>query len=436
MSLVNMKTIILLILSAACARVATAQSDTHAFNVDGIDVILRPVAANNVVSVICFIKGGTSYLPATESVALEGLTLGIAASSGTTGMTKDQYQNKLTKMVSTIAGSAGDDYSTFSFRSVKESFSDTWDLFAGVITSPSFDSVEIKNSKRNTITEIKSIKSSPDSYVSYLADSLYFDGHPYARRPSIGEVKEITAKDLQAHFKELFVKSRLLLVVVGNIDQGELKQKIESSIGKLPDGQYAAPVLPTPRQASMPGLVMASKRLPTTYILGDYSAPNRTSDDYWSMVIATTTLSDRLFEEVRTKRNLSYAPESSINPNRTSTGFVYVTTTLPDSAVSVMFACIDSMQQHQMPEEELQGQVAQFITARYMSDETNEQQAKILGMYQILTGSWERSQEIVPIIQRLTPADIQAAAKKYMRNINFAVVGNVDKIDKTLFLSR
>ena len=89
-----------------------------------------------------------------------------------------------------------------------------------------------------------------------------------------------------------------------------------------------------------------------------------------------------------------------------------------------------------MSSEELKDQVAQFITAIYLRNETSETQSVVLGIYQLLTGSWENADRVVDNIEKITPAEVQAVANKYIHNINFAVVGAYDKIDKSLFESR
>lgn len=413
---------------------SSSRETTKSMKIAGIDVILRHTTANEVVSAIMFIRGGTCVLPAGTSSAIEGMALKVASESGSSASSKEEYQRKLSGMVSTISGDGGRDYSKLSMRCVREHFADTWGLFSGVIAKPAFDSVEIMKDKRSTITGIKSIRSNPDAYVQYLGDSVYFQGHPYSQRPTVDEVNAITPDNLQAHFKSLFVKARLLLVVVGNVTEADLKQLIESSLAKLPDGTFKAPKLANVSRAA--SAVIADKKLPTTYILGGYAAPNRRQPDYWAMVMANTTLSDRLFTEVRVKRNLSYAPSAFLRPDEITVGGVYVSTTQPDSAMRVIFRCIDSLQNVPMTDKEVKSQVAQFLTTVLMRDETNAGQAEALGRYQLMTGNWENSMHVVENFQKLTPKDIQTVAKKYMHNFTFAAVGKAENISKALLESR
>jgi len=63
-----------------------------------------------------------------------------------------------------------------------------------------------------------------------------------------------------------------------------------------------------------------TEKIPTNYILGVAPGPARSHSDYPAFSLATRILSERLFEEVRTKRNLSYAVDAAIAPGRITQG--------------------------------------------------------------------------------------------------------------------
>jgi zinc protease len=426
----------LLLLAVCTAPALFAAASAKMFNVNGIDVILRQSKANQVIAANLFIKGGTVATPNEVTIAIEGMALGITSESGPADMTKDAFQRKMEGMVSSIGGSASKDYSTMSMRCVKLHFGETWDLFARTVLNAGFDEAEIMKAKQGAITAIKSIKSNPDAYVGYLVDSLYFAGHPYSRRPTIPEVEGLTVDAMRAHLKSIMVKKRLLLVLVGDVDESDVRAKVESSLAKLPEGTFTDPVLGVPAKAASPGSVIVDKKLPTMYLMGFFDSPTRNAPDYWASIVMGITLNNRLFEEVRTKRNLSYAPSAGANPGKTSHGMLYVTTTLPDSAVKVMLMCVDKLQNELMDPADLKSQVAQFITSVYLRDETMASQCEALGRYQIYTGNWENSLHVVEKVQALTPQDIQNVAKKYIRNINWAAVGKSEKVTKALLESR
>src|SRR5258707_15558352 len=81
---------------------------------------------------------------------------------------------------------------------------------------------------------------------------------------------------------------------------------------------------------------VTTRELPTNYIQGMFSAPPITSPDIYPMRVASSLLRDRVFEEVRVKRNLSYAPDAFLRNQSANIFGLYVTADAPTQARSAM----------------------------------------------------------------------------------------------------
>ena len=88
--------------------------------------------------------------------------------------------------------------------------------------------------------------------------------------------------------------SRLLLVIVGDLDPAQVKTKIVAAFGKLPRGNYKAE--PIPQLAFDKSTVEVTARdLPTNYVQGIFSAPPLTSPDIYPMRVASSLLARSRF---------------------------------------------------------------------------------------------------------------------------------------------
>ncbi|MDQ1422134.1 MAG: zinc protease, partial [Acidimicrobiaceae bacterium] len=161
-----------------------------------------------------------------------------------------------------------------------------------------------------------------------------------------------------------------------------------------------------------------------------------TVDDYHAMQIASSILQDRVFEEVRVKRNLSYAPSAFLNSQGANVGGIYVTAVDANQAVRVMLDEIRRLQTQPIDQQDITGVVAQYLTKYYLSQETNAAQAADLAEYELIGGGWRRSFDMLSHLRAVSPADVQHAAQKYMRNIRFVVIGDPQRIDKSVFTSQ
>jgi len=178
---------------------------------------------------------------------------------------------------------------------------------------------------------------------------------------------------------------------------------------------------------------ITQRGLPTNYIQGLFTAPSLTANDIYPMSVALNLLRDRVFEEVRVKRNLSYAPNAFLASQGANVGGIYVTAVDANQAVSVMLDQIRRLQSQPINQQDITDVASQFLTSYYMGQETNAAQAANLAEYELLGAGWRNSYEMISRLRAVTPADVQRVAQKYMRNIRFVVIGDPKSIDTNVF---
>jgi zinc protease len=182
-------------------------------------------------------------------------------------------------------------------------------------------------------------------------------------------------------------------------------------------------------------LEVTERELPTNYIRGQFTAPAPSHPDFAAFRVAVDILSNRLFEEVRTKRNLSYAVQAGVSQRHANYGLLYVTAVQPDTTIKVMLSEVERLKNEPITAERLAQSVNGFLTQYWLAQETNMGQAGTLGTYELVGGGWENAEAFTRRVQGVTPADIQRVARQYLRNVHFAVIGNPAAIDRALFTS-
>ena len=84
---------------------------------------------------------------------------------------------------------------------------------------------------------------------------------------------------------------------------------------------------------------------------------------------------------------------------------------------------------------DLTGTKSVYLTKFLMSNEQTSGQAGMLATAQLLGGDWKLARTLPERIRAVTPAGVQAFAKKYMGRLQFTVLGDPAKVDKGLFTS-
>lgn len=411
------------------------------FTVDGITVLTRPSGpANHVVYAKIYIRGGITALRDNQSPAIEDLTLDVPIASGPLGTDRAAHQREMERTAIGISASTERDYSVLNLRCVNEMFPRAWEIFTGIVLRPQYDQLEFRNAKDQMLSLIRNRSINPESYATYLADSVFFAGHPYGRFAQESDLANITVDLLQAHQRELFVKSRIFLVVVGNVDSMQLRSMISSTLGKLPTGSYRQAIIPAPRNARIQQFLVrkpyGNQRAVTNYIVARYLAPGVNDSLYYPFMRLTSFLSGSLFREVRVQRNLSYAPEADARFSDVSYGEITISTTLPDSAWRVAKGeVVDFFRNYIIGEESIKSGLAGWITSYYMREQTNESQASKLGEAYLYTGDWRRAFGLVDGISSVTPTQMNRAALRYLRNMTIVIVGDPSSVTPSQYVA-
>lgn len=402
------------------------------FDVNGLKVLVKHREGSQTVVAGLFIKGGSRNITAANA-GIEDLMLD-AASEATVSFPRERLRTELSRMGTAISSGVNYDYSVLTLASTRANFNRSWEIFTDVALRPSFTTEDVERVRNQKVLSLRDDTDTPDSYVQVLQARVAYAGHPYANDPngSAETVSRLTAEDLRRYHKEMMETSRLLLVIVGDLDPQLVRQRIAASFAKLPRGNYRN--TPLPELSFATSTVDVTERdLPTNYVQGVFSAPGPAAADIYAMRIASTVLQNRLFLEIRVKRNLSYAPEAFLGSQGSNLGGVSVSSTDVNQSVRVILDEIARLQNEPISQNELKGTMQHYLTRYFLEQETNAAQAGELARGELLGGGWRTSTVFMDKINAVTPAEVQRVAQKYMHNIRFVVLGNPKSIDARIF---
>mgnify|MGYP002611397584 FL=1 len=144
-------------------------------------------------------------------------------------------------------------------------------------------------------------------------------GQPYGI-PRIGEpedLKNITAKSLYAHYRDLLATSRVELFYMGSLSPEAVTKVLQAALADLPRAEVFVPVGTTPAPAARP-LQEKTERLDVTQgklSLGFFTDITAKDPRYPALVLAATVFgggaTSKLFTNVREKMSLCYYASAS-----------------------------------------------------------------------------------------------------------------------------
>ena len=421
--------------SATAMKAETTAAPTEEFDVDGLRVILRRNPSTETVSAKAFLQGGLGFA-GRERAGLELLMLEIAAKQSRS-YPKEKMARELTRLGAQIQSGAASDYSTFTLITLRRSFAESMRIFLDALAHPLINDSELALARERRLTTIKGELDDPDAYIERLSVETTYGDHPYSANPIGTEalVKAATAKQLSDLHASTVNRSRLLLVVVGNVTREELEGLLKPVVKDLPAGSYRASEIAAIPNANRAATKLVARDLPTVYVSGLFPAPNVKSEDYAAMLVGINILSDRLFEEVRTKRNLSYAAFSGLRRRGANIAQLYVTTPDPNAAVKVIRDEVEKLRTTPVPDADLKDQIRQMKTQMLMNMQSAGDIAATLGEWELTAGDWAAFDATLRKLDELTPEQVRRAMDKYAHHVDFALLGKVEGVDTKLLES-
>lgn len=418
-----------------CITVNAQSGNAYDMMINGVKVIVKP-SGNEIVEIRTIIKGGVqNYTEANagiESLAIRGLT-----ECGTEKDSKNSYKDKLDKVSAQVGGNTGTDYASFSMNCIKNDFDEVWPLYTAAMLTPKFDNKEFERIKQDALNGIRASESNPDFAIMDLAKKTAFNGQKYAMDPqgTIKSVSGINAEQSKKYWKNIFTKSRMVIVVVADIEKTKLQKVIGDLLKNIPAGTPIA----MKKQIYKPtanSFKSEERENATNYVLGITGGPAPGTPDYNAFVLAMNIFSSKHFIEIRTKNGLSYAPGAWFSSGTNNYSNIYVTTTEPDKYIAVARQLIDKMKNEGFAEDDLKNEKTSYLTGLYYRDETNSALASSLANNEVIHGNWKRTVNINDQMKKVTVAAMNAAFKKYISNITWTYQGDPKKVSPKMYTQK
>lgn len=413
-------------------KVASAGDGVLDLTSSGLRVLVKQNPALEVVAARVYFRGGSSnQTPAQAGVeALYART----ARRGTRAYPKERLNGLLASLGAELGASASHDTTVFSLRCLRRHLDAVWDVLASIVLEPALEPAELDIVRGQMLLERQQMLDSPDGALGEIARRRVYAGHPYAASPHGDEnsLPGLDAAALRTHTARHFTRSNALVVLAGAVSEADAA-RCAGRLAALPQGMGPA-ALPAAIRFASGSVYVEERALPTNYVLGEFTAPALRDPDHPAMLIAMSVLRDRFFEEVRTKRNLSYAPAASLGNDAANLGSLYVTAADPGATLPVMHAEVQRLAGTPLAADELEHKVRTFVTRYYLQNETNQAQAAFLATYELFGSGWQRASGLVPRLEAVTPADVARAVATYVRNIQWVVLGDPRAAAANLFV--
>lgn len=423
------------ILIALLALTSAAQAQKAApyeMTVNGVKVIVVP-SGNDIVQVNTVIKGGVQNYAAGQA-GIEKLALKALTECGTTRRSKNEFKNALDEVDAKMNTYTDRNSSSITLNCIRGDFETAWPLYAEAITAPKFDEKEFARIKEEALNQLREEESNPDAALDKMAMQTAFKGMDYAKLPNgtPETIAALTPAATKTYLGNTLTRSRLYVVVVGDIPKEDLEKKMTALTAKIPQGKPFV----LKRSAFVPKantFTPQKKDVATNYIMGYSAAPQANTKEYYPALLASRMFYDKAFLEVRTNNGLSYAPAAWISTGLTPYSALYVTTKEPDKYIAVARNMVDKIKREGFPADDVKNTKNTFTTYQYYQNEDNASLANMVSRSELLQGDWKKAFTLKEDLKPVTPEQVNGVFSKYIGNFTWVYQGDPKAVNPTLF---
>ncbi len=362
-----------------------------------------------------------------QKAGVSGIT-GDLLGTGTENMSKDDYNERVDFLGARLNFSSNG----ASANTLSKYFPEVLKLMADGMLHPKFTQEEFDKS----VTRTKDFLKNSEKDVSYNARRVrsalaYGLDHPYGEFQTEETIKGLTLADVQDYYKTWFSPQNAYLVIVGDVDEDEVKDLVKKEFSSWKKTEVPAANVPEVSNVdqteidfiNMPNAVQSEIALVNTINL------KKKDEDYFPVLVANKILGGggeaRLFLNLREDKGYTYGAYSSAGNDKYAATFAAsasVRNEVTDSSVVAFLDELYKIRKEKVTDAELANAKAKLTGDFVLS---LEQPSTIAGFaMEIETEDLDDDfyEEYLENIAAVTAEDVQRVAKKYFLADNSRIV--------------
>ncbi|MEP2736668.1 MAG: pitrilysin family protein [Erythrobacter sp.] len=284
---------------------------------NGITVVAAQTGNVPIATMTVLVPGGSKSDPRAKAGIAE--MAASLANQGTDNASAEEIAAKLESLGASFGATAGTDGSFFSLTAPVANFDAAGEVLADIIANASYPAAELARERKRTIDGLQVSFKQPGSLASYAARVAMYGDASYGTLPG-GTPESLAAierQDLLAHRYQYWHPKQTKIIVSGGLAPDAARGLAEKLFGNW-EGIETAPAdannSPAGKAQPVRTIVIDMPDAGQAAVRAIVRAPERSSADFFPLRLANSVLgggsSGWLFEEVRTKRSLSYGAYS------------------------------------------------------------------------------------------------------------------------------
>ncbi|MBU2929501.1 insulinase family protein [Winogradskyella psychrotolerans] len=366
---------------------------------------------------------------------------------GTTSKSRQDIEDKLSALKSSIYFSGSNGKTTAYISSTKENLDETLVLMTEMLKTPAFDNEELEKLKAEELASIESNKTEPQFLVQKRLGEInqkYKKGHPLYNmtlEEEIEAINNVTVEGMKAYYDDFYgISDSANLVAIGNIDEEALKSYFEKEFADfksdLPYSEIKDPY--SGNKPANENIITPDKK--NAFTLGFLNFEGSAYDkDYAALQVAGSVfgggfLNSRIATRLRQQDGVSYGAGGGVNvdgdkDDKNSTMYIYAIYA-PENEAKVQQGFEEEIARFikdGITEQELEDAVKGWVQAQSVSRAKDNELSSTINNNLYYDRDMMFQKNIEEQVKSLTTEDVNKAIKTYFKEFkNWTVVNAGD----------
>lgn len=420
---------LLLILFMTQSLVLPAQTETGSlFTLEnGLNIYIRPMRANPVVSLNLWVKVGS----VNEEGGQEGYAhlLERMLFRGSQRFPFAALENEIRATGAKHTSFTANDYTTVAITGASLYFEKLVELLTETVFNSAIDAKDLGQEAKAVIEEINASTKNPNIYITQLMMEEAFKVHPY-RHPVIGYravIEQVTREKIVEFYKKYYVPANCWLIVTGDVDPMQAVEIIKKYAGSV--AKAAAPTVSIPQEPPQKGMRIRVEQgdVQNTFVRLGWRVPGVESVDKYALYVVARMIgggtASWLWKEMVVEQQIAASAGAGYYSSQFPMLFQVGGVTTPGKArqfVEVARRIVARLIDGEITQEEIEAAKQQIIADDIFGRETAENQAANLGHFAMLSDIAD-AETFADNIRQVNLEDIRRVATEYLNDNNLTI---------------
>ena len=387
---------------------------------NGQTIVVQENHSNPIVTIDTWVRtGSVNETDANSGVAhfLEHLFF-----KGTKKHPVGEFDRILESKGAVVNAGTSKDFTHYYITIPSQHFDIALDLHADMLSNPQIPRKELEKERKVVLEEIAKDINTPSKKVYNNLNDMMYTHHPYKRKVigSAEVISTISREEILEYFNNYYAPSNMVTVIVGDVNTSKVIEKVSQAF----NSEYKKPVKKHFRKEFS---LFAQKRkveyfdTQSGYMMIGFRGVNISDNETYALDVLAEILgggkSSKFYRNIKEQKGIVYSISAS-NGSYRDDGIFYVNANYtPNNAQKVEKAIFDEItyvQKYGVTEEELN--IAKNIIEQdtYYARESTSNISSEIGYVLALTGSADLYNDYIENIKKVTVADVQRAAQKFL----------------------